>query len=102
MTAGRNWLIWSNYHRAWHRRGSGGGANGYTDRIGEAGIFDDATAMAYHRNGRDVALKRDGRKVRQMAKRELARLNAERTRVEAMLGNVGAIMAKAPPVDDIR
>jgi hypothetical protein len=32
----------------WHRRGEGGGCNGYTDDIAEAGLFPYSKAIAYH------------------------------------------------------
>lgn len=42
------WLIWSYKWSLWHRRSSTGGAAGYTDDIVGAGVFDLATASAYH------------------------------------------------------
>lgn len=48
MSEPRTHLIWSIYHGCWHRRGSEGGANGYTDDIGQAGVFETSKAMAYH------------------------------------------------------
>lgn len=47
MTAGTH-LIWSIKWSLWHRRSPDGRACGYTDDILKAGIFDTATAMAYH------------------------------------------------------
>lgn len=51
----REWLIWSRYHRAWHRRSSGGGACGYTNDIASAGLFIRAKASEYHDGDRNEA-----------------------------------------------
>lgn len=51
------WLIRSHYHGAWHRRGSDGGAQGYTNDITQAGIFELPKAQEYHHPGdRDTAV----------------------------------------------
>ncbi|AOR77195.1 hypothetical protein [Novosphingobium resinovorum] len=42
------WLIWSIKWHMWHRRGSTGGASGYTRDIAEAGLFPFSKASAYH------------------------------------------------------
>jgi hypothetical protein len=42
------WLIWSKYWRAWHRKSRQGGACGYTDDIAEAGLFPREMAVAYN------------------------------------------------------
>src|SRR3546814_12557665 len=44
----REWLIWSKYHNAWHRRSASGGACGYTNDIADAGVFDRAKAAVYN------------------------------------------------------
>lgn len=50
MSEPRTHLIWSNYHRAWHRRSREGGACGYTDRLADAGLFEASKAHAYGGN----------------------------------------------------
>lgn len=42
------WLIWSKYWRAWHRKSVAGGASGYTDDIAEAGLFPRSVAVQYN------------------------------------------------------
>jgi hypothetical protein len=50
----REWLIWSHYHAAWHRRCSDtGGACGYTGDIAEAGLFPRSKALEYHDGDRN-------------------------------------------------
>lgn len=44
----REWFIWSHYHHCWHRRSNEGGACGYTNDLGQAGIFVRAKAFEYH------------------------------------------------------
>lgn len=46
------WLIWSVRYHLWHKRGIGGGCNGYTNEIAEAGLFPFEKAKSYH-NGID-------------------------------------------------
>ena len=46
------WLIWSHYHNAWHRK-SGGLACGYTSDIAEAGLFPRSKALEYHDGDRN-------------------------------------------------
>lgn len=54
------WFIWSIYWGRWHRRDpKTGGASGYTDDIGKAGVFGFEKAQAYHGLGphrRDAAV----------------------------------------------
>jgi hypothetical protein len=52
----REWLIWSRYHHAWHRRDEEGCAAGYTGDIAQAGIFDREKAASYHDGDRNEAL----------------------------------------------
>lgn len=52
----REFLIWSMYHRCWHRRSEVGGASGYTNDILEAGIFETSKARSYHDAVRDRAI----------------------------------------------
>lgn len=52
----REWLIWSRYHHAWHRRSFSGGAAGYTTNIIEAGIFGTRKAREYHDGTRNCAI----------------------------------------------
>ncbi|MDY6922787.1 MAG: hypothetical protein SWI22_02360 [Pseudomonadota bacterium] len=49
------YLIWSNYHGAWHRRGASGSAQGYTTALEAAGLFDWDVAKHYNegKRGRD-------------------------------------------------
>lgn len=42
------WLIRSHYWNSWHRRGSDGGACGYTADILHAGVFGAEKARAYN------------------------------------------------------
>lgn len=44
----REWLIWSKYWNAWHRRSESGGACGYTGDIAEAGLFPRSKAASYN------------------------------------------------------
>lgn len=54
------WFIRSHYHNAWHCRGSEGGANGYTDDLAKAGLFNYDVALKYNDwgepGGRDEAV----------------------------------------------
>lgn len=51
----REWLIWSKYHNAWHRRSNDGGACGYTCDISQAGIFVRSKAASYNDGDRNTA-----------------------------------------------
>jgi len=51
----REWLIWSRYHRAWHRRDIEGRACGYTSDIAQAGVFSRSKAEAYNDGDRNEA-----------------------------------------------
>jgi hypothetical protein len=51
----REWLIWSHYHAAWHRRSKEGGACGYTGDIAHAGLFERAKADSYNDGDRNEA-----------------------------------------------
>jgi hypothetical protein len=51
----REWLIWSHYHSAWHRRSKEGDACGYTADIARAGLFDRAKADEYNNGERNEA-----------------------------------------------
>lgn len=51
----REWLIWSRYHCAWHRRSNEGGACGYASDIAEAGIFVRSKANSYNDGDRNEA-----------------------------------------------
>jgi hypothetical protein len=44
----REWLIWSKYWNAWHRRSEDGGACGYTSDIAQAGLFPRSKAASYN------------------------------------------------------
>jgi hypothetical protein len=44
----REWLIYSMAHKCWHCRSNSGGANGYTDDLLVAGLFETNKARQYH------------------------------------------------------
>jgi hypothetical protein len=87
------WLIWSYYHNCWHRRSAEGGACGYTNDVTQAGVFDEATARAYHdtapkRWRRDVSI--PAVKVAGALKHAAAERRAEADRIEAILARFHA------------
>lgn len=87
------WLIWSYYHNCWHRRSAEGGACGYTNDVTQAGVFDEATARAYHdtepkRWRRNVSI--PAAKVAGALKHAAAEKRAEAERIEAMLARMPA------------
>lgn len=83
----REWLIYSRYWGAWHRRSSSGWAAGYTENIMEAGLFETSKARAYHDGVRDRAV--HVTKVAAQLRREeqlmLARHEIERRQMIGML-----------------
>lgn len=78
------YLIWSNYHGAWHRRGPTGSAQGYTGELENAGLFDWEVARHYNdgKRGRD----------RLIAPEELrAHVRRRRAEIETTLANLAGI-----------
>lgn len=75
----REWLIWSHYHQAWHRRSEEGGACGYTDDIAAAGVFVRSRADEYNDGDRNEAFH---------VSEKLPQINAAIGRHEAALANL--------------
>jgi len=80
------WLIWSNYHGAWHRRSVDADgtehASGYTTEIAAAGVFSERKAQAYGKNseGRDRAVRLRGADAVRKAQAVLRAAHAEATK----------------------
>ena len=93
--ANLKFLIWSDYHNAWHRRSvdekGEEHATGYTHDIADAGFFSEKTAAAYD----DSHLPADHRRDRKVSLSDpdiAKKLAAERERLERQLDNLNSIL----------
>lgn len=88
----REWLIWSRYHGAWHRRSADGGACGYTNDIAQAGLFVRAKANSYNDGDRNEAFHVSERVEQLLYAREQLEIRMEN--VTAALTMASALAAK--------
>lgn len=86
------WLIWSRYWRAWHRKSASGGANGYTDDIARAGLFPRSMASAYHDGDRDEAFH---------VSEKMAEISRALTMHDVAIDSLRALVAAADPTPSI-
>lgn len=81
------YLIWSNYHGAWHRRGSEGRAQGYATDLERAGLFDWDVASQYNegKRGRDRLISPDELR---------AHIRHRRAELDAVAANLSELEAR--------